>query len=223
MNMGSSSTASTGAKCKISMLWNWYTIDSCFISRSWHVHSKGQFAGTCIGCFLLVLSAQWLHRVAREYDAAIARRRLAFMKQQATTDIHTPSSNSTDYKKDLNCYNHDYFDSRGTWLLANDNVISNLLQPILYTLSHNWVWDSRAGSSYNAVYPTLAEHLVKAAIFTIQWGQSYVIMLMFMYYNGYIIISCILGALFGRMIFNYEPITNFTRSESESNDRKCCM
>ncbi|KAF3359018.1 hypothetical protein VdG1_02580 [Verticillium dahliae VDG1] len=35
--------------CKISMLWNWQTIDSCFISESWHVTSTGMFAGSCIG------------------------------------------------------------------------------------------------------------------------------------------------------------------------------
>lgn len=63
MNMGgSSSTAAKKATCKISMLWNWYTIDTCFIARSWRNDTKGKFAGSCIGCFALVVVAQWLTR-----------------------------------------------------------------------------------------------------------------------------------------------------------------
>jgi copper transporter 1 len=31
---------------QISMLWNWYTVDSCFLSEQWHVRSLG-------GCFAL--------------------------------------------------------------------------------------------------------------------------------------------------------------------------
>lgn len=199
------------------MLWNWYTIDSCFIARSWHVSTKGQFAGSCIGCFLLVLSAQWLHRVAREYDAAIARRKILNLKS-------TTTSNSSDESIEKENVTRPETDNHDALMFFPDNTaFSNLIQPIIYTLSHSWFWDFRKGSSFSAAYPSFIEHLIRALIFTVQWGQSYIIMLLFMYYNGYIIISCILGALFGRILFNYEPITCTTRSDSENNDKKCCM
>ncbi|KAH8147703.1 uncharacterized protein LAJ45_08168 [Morchella importuna] len=71
-SMSSNSTSTpTPATCKISMLWNWYTIDSCFISRSWHVRSTAMFAGSCIGVFLLVLLLEFLRRAQREYDRYI--------------------------------------------------------------------------------------------------------------------------------------------------------
>ncbi|RPB10439.1 Ctr copper transporter, partial [Morchella conica CCBAS932] len=57
----------------LQMLWNWYTIDSCFISRSWHVRSTAMFAGSCIGVFLLVLLLEFLRRAQREYDRYIVR------------------------------------------------------------------------------------------------------------------------------------------------------
>ena len=44
------------------MLWNWYTVDSCFIASSWHVTSRGAFAGSCIGVVLLVLLLELLQR-----------------------------------------------------------------------------------------------------------------------------------------------------------------
>ncbi|KAI9872296.1 MAG: Copper Transporter integral membrane protein that functions in high affinity copper transport, partial [Pleopsidium flavum] len=58
--------------CKISMLWNWYTIDSCFLSRTWHIRSSGAFAGSCIGVILLVVSLELLRRAQREYDRYIS-------------------------------------------------------------------------------------------------------------------------------------------------------
>ncbi|WWC92619.1 uncharacterized protein L201_007578 [Kwoniella dendrophila CBS 6074] len=54
--------------CKISMLWNWYTIDSCFLSSTWHVRSKGGFAGSVIGVFILCIAIEFVRRVGREYD-----------------------------------------------------------------------------------------------------------------------------------------------------------
>ncbi|KAI5843459.1 Ctr copper transporter family-domain-containing protein [Morchella snyderi] len=68
-----SASASTPPTCKISMFWNWYTIDSCFISRSWHIRSTAMFAGSCIGVFLLVLILEFLRRTQREYDRYIVR------------------------------------------------------------------------------------------------------------------------------------------------------
>jgi solute carrier family 31 (copper transporter), member 1 len=50
------------------MLWNWYTIDACFIARSWHVRSSGAFAGSCIGVILLVIALELLRRSQREFD-----------------------------------------------------------------------------------------------------------------------------------------------------------
>lgn len=55
------------------MLWNWYTIDSCFLARSWHVRSNGTFAGSCIGVILLVLSLELLRRTQREFDRYLRR------------------------------------------------------------------------------------------------------------------------------------------------------
>jgi len=31
------------------MLWNWYTLDACFLSPAWQITSHAAFAATCIG------------------------------------------------------------------------------------------------------------------------------------------------------------------------------
>ncbi|KAI4869718.1 Ctr-domain-containing protein [Hypoxylon rubiginosum] len=63
-----------GGECKISMLWNWNTIDACFISSSWHIKSSGMFAGSCIGVILLGILLECLRRAAKEYDGFLVRK-----------------------------------------------------------------------------------------------------------------------------------------------------
>ena len=55
------------------MLWNWNTIDSCFLARSWRITSPGMFAGSCIGVVLLVMSLEMLRRAVKEWDHYLVR------------------------------------------------------------------------------------------------------------------------------------------------------
>lgn len=55
------------------MLWNWNTIDSCFLASSWHVTSKGMFAVSCIGVALLGVSLEFLRRVSKDYEERLQR------------------------------------------------------------------------------------------------------------------------------------------------------
>ncbi|KAF8900352.1 Ctr copper transporter [Mucidula mucida] len=71
MDMGSSS--STAATCKISMLWNWYTVDACFISSQWRIRTVGAYVGSLIALFALVILLEFFRRAAREYDRRITK------------------------------------------------------------------------------------------------------------------------------------------------------
>src|SRR5688500_5515124 len=59
------------------MLWNWNTVDACFISESWHITSKGMFAGSCIGVILLVMALEALRRSVKEWDRYLLRQHAA--------------------------------------------------------------------------------------------------------------------------------------------------
>ncbi|PWY91172.1 Ctr copper transporter [Aspergillus heteromorphus CBS 117.55] len=76
------------------MFWNWNTIDTCFISKTWHITSVGMFAGSCIAVVGLVILLEFLRRAAREYDVFIHHRALAIAKpapEQSTRYVHRPS------------------------------------------------------------------------------------------------------------------------------------
>ncbi len=70
------------------MLWNWYTIDTCFISSTWHVTSRGMFAGSCIGVVLLVMSLELLRRAVKEYDGYLIRKHTAAVVSPRTVTIN---------------------------------------------------------------------------------------------------------------------------------------
>lgn len=58
----------------LQMLWNWNTVDACFLSSSWQITSRGMFAGSCIGVLLLVMLLEFLRRMVKEYDALLVRK-----------------------------------------------------------------------------------------------------------------------------------------------------
>ena len=77
------------------MLWNWFTVDACFISSAWHVRSRGAFAGSCIGVIFLVMCLEFLRRAQREFDRYVARRKAATMHHPADSQ----SSDESDHGK----------------------------------------------------------------------------------------------------------------------------
>lgn len=186
--LGSSTPQHT---CKISMLWNWNTIDSCFLARSWHIRTRGHFAGSCIGVFFLVMAHQWLIRVEKEYNIAILKNRSTMQFKDTEYD-----SKSSGFSNTL-----------GT-------ISQDPMSAFIFVTSHRWL----LLSFKNMTRLNATEHLISTLLFTVNWGVSYIIMLLFMYYNGYIIISCILGALFGRLIF----ANNASVKDVEENTGCCC-
>ena len=142
-----------GPACKINMLWNWYTVDSCFITTDWHVRSNGIFALSVIALFFLVALIEGVRRLSREYD-----RRLV---------LH----------------------ARYAW--------------------KNGTLPTVKGSTDDSVFefkPTWSQQFVRAVLFTIQFGAAYIIMLIAMYYNGFMIFAIILGGGFGYFIFGKDTV-----------------
>ncbi|POY76577.1 putative Glutamate synthase (ferredoxin) [Rhodotorula taiwanensis] len=80
MDMGSSNSTSSaasgmdmGGSCKISMLWNWYTTDTCFLTPGWKIRNIGDYVGTLIGIFFMVVALEAIRRLSREYDRRIRK------------------------------------------------------------------------------------------------------------------------------------------------------
>lgn len=211
MAMGGSDPASAH-KCKISMLWNWYTIDSCFLARSWHVTSRGMFAGTCIGVFFWVMAYCWFHRFIVEYDNAIVDYKL----KKANVSACESCCGAGGCDEILSSEEKGSSDEETSRAAAVAQGVkrpgSDFWTPLKNTFSHKWylAWMKKDD---NAIYPSPVEHVGRSGLYLMEWTVSYLIMLMWMYYNGYLIITMILGYFFGQLFFNYTPLTVVPRKD----------
>jgi copper transporter 1 len=156
------------------MLWNWYTIDSCFLASSWHNRSLSAFAGSCIGVAFLVVSLEFIRRCQREYDRTIVR--------QSTRPRLVDEAESTSSSKGL----------------ASALVF--------------------AGTGPAKI--TVMQQAVRSGFYMVQFALAYLIMLLAMYYNGYLIISIFLGAFLGHFIWAWDNIT--LGANHQETGTSCC-
>ncbi|KAK4034561.1 copper transport protein CTR3 [Parachaetomium inaequale] len=161
----------TGVACKISMLWNWYTIDACFLSSSWQITSNGAFAATCIGVILMVVVLEGLRRLGKEYDEHIQRdfaARVALIASAPVTAVAGSSSASA-----------------GACPAGGvRNGEAQAPQTVTFRASP-------------------LQQFVRAVIHAATFGLAYIVMLLAMYYNGYIIICILIGALLGKFLCDW--------------------
>jgi copper transporter 1 len=149
------------------MLWNWYTVDACFLARSWRITSKGAFAGSCIGVILLVLVLEALRRAAIEYDGFLVRKNA---ERQAAASRSSSASDGI----------HD----------KGGAMTTHSAKPV----------------AFEPVRPNVVEQAIRALLHMLQFAVAYFVMLLAMYYNGYIIICIFIGAFLGFFIFGWRAL-----------------
>ncbi|CAG8908517.1 unnamed protein product [Penicillium egyptiacum] len=228
-----------GNSCKISMLWNWYTVDACFLAKSWHIKSRGMFAGSCIGVICLVLSLELLRRLGREYDSFIVRRarlRRLYMAgssaAQSTSNVPLRSEGNIKPASDCCAANAE---PDSTFSSADDitpvpgspqNGDSKKQASVSAAASANVVRDGvqrieRQEAILAPYRPSLVEHSVRSLLHMAQFAVAYIIMLLAMYFNGYIIICIFIGAFLGAFIFSWEPV-DLNKESDATSVTKCC-
>ncbi|KAJ2974050.1 hypothetical protein NQ176_g6253 [Zarea fungicola] len=168
MDMGHGSSDGV-AECKISMLFNFYTVDACFLSSGWHIKNNGMFAATCIGIVLLVVLVEFCRRMGKQFDELLYRQ---FQRQAAIQ--------------------RDALVSEGT---SGDFVAA----PRALTL--------RA---------TPLQQLIRAVIHAITFAAAYIVMLLAMYFNVYVLISIFIGAGLGKFFCDWLVVTVDDRDEPNS-------
>ncbi|KAK8004874.1 Copper transporter ctr4 [Apiospora arundinis] len=171
--------------CKISMLWNWNTVDSCFISSSWRVTSSGMFAGSCIGVILLVMCLELLRRAVKEYDRYLIRQHASAQNQMGV--VHEVQQ--------------DRKPSSG---------------------SGSGPFKGCSAADPPRFRPTVLQQAVRALLHTLQFAVAYFVMLLAMYYNGYIIICIFIGAYIGSFVFQWETLGGKRDATSASGEATVC-
>ncbi|EJT78561.1 hypothetical protein GGTG_03661 [Gaeumannomyces tritici R3-111a-1] len=203
--------------CKISMLWNWNTVDVCFISSTWQITSTAMFAGSCVGVVLLTVFLEALRRAVKEYDRFLARRHTAAAAAAAAMSSSPPrvlrfiavrgaaSSASTTAAESKEFLQHDEAVPAFAAASGNGNGNGNGNGGNNNDNKTN-CGTAAAPCAAPPFRPTLGQQVVRAGLHTVQFAVAYFLMLLAMYYNGYFIICIFLGAFLGAMTFQWEPI-----------------
>lgn len=216
MNMGgmsgmasSSSMSGMSMSCTMSMLWNWYTDDVCFISNKWKTTTKAKFGGSCVGVFALLLALNWLRRFMNEYKNECAKLRLSAARVKISS-CKTLKSRAKPFIQ-MN--------------IGRTALMDDLANPFLQVLRHNWLncisndhFVLEGNKMY--IYQSYLEHTLSCVLSTIEWSVLHVTMLLFMYFNGYIFISCMIGTGVGYFLFQYKavkPLYGYT------SPKRCCV
>lgn len=192
------------------------------------------FAGSCIGVVLLVLCLEFLRRVGREYDAFILRRarlRRTYLSESALAASVQPDSNNKNYQsidtiEDGGSKTTDCDCSRNIPASpAEDDPIAPAPVPSEHSSttqknpttsntakaepSHTPVTKPACAdlAAFAPYRPSPVEQIVRALLHMLQFAVAYFIMLLAMYFNGYIIICIFIGAFLGSLIFSWEPVS----------------
>ncbi|KAF3177646.1 Copper Transporter integral membrane protein that functions in high affinity copper transport [Orbilia oligospora] len=199
--------AAAGPMCKMDMYWNWYTIDACFLSKSWHITSAGMFAGSCIGIVFLVVLVEALRRCVREWDRYIVRD----WKKRAITaadgvNVTIPDTDTKDIT--TGCCSSTPAEiassssSQKGGLVTKPSAISTTTKKSF--LSRLCPFTPSTKSSVATPRPTIVQHLLKSLIYAVLLGVGYILMLLAMYYNGYIFFCLVIGAWLGNFLFGMD-------------------
>lgn len=161
------------------------------------------FAASCIGVALLVVCLEFLRRLGKEYDTYILRQ---FHRRAASLQYRPKVS-----------YVAPKFDQRMSGGCGPDASCAPPLPE----------------QEFITFRATPAQQIARGIIHAATFGVGYIIMLLAMYFNGFIIISIILGAFLGKVLCDWMvvrlPLTreqNYDESQDEvptsSEPTVCC-
>lgn len=146
------------------------------------------FAGSCIGVICLVISLELFRRLCKEYDRYIVRQYQRKIAQEASFSRAQAARESCCEQEGENT--------------AAKNSKSLSLTPGVCTTEASPALRFR---------PTVLQQVIRAFLHMVTFAIAYFIMLLAMYYNGYIIICIFIGAFIGSFIFSWESFTISSR------------
>ncbi|KAI5279173.1 Copper Transporter integral membrane protein that functions in high affinity copper transport [Ascosphaera aggregata] len=174
--------------CKISMLWNWNTIDACFFTESWHIRSRVEYDRSSEGTSKLLNGyAPGLFGkpvISSHHGLAIGHGQVA-PGHQSEPDIKNGRPSSGSPKSSVN---------------ADTNRMTGPTTPYIGDESNNLSSSSTRQRPFFQQTPI--RRMFRAILYTSQFTVAYLLMLLAMYYNAYIFICIVLGTFSGHLSFS---------------------
>lgn len=207
-----------GDSCDIAMIWNWKVINSCFLSEGWHVKTRGQFAGTCIGIFCWVVFLVWLRKARSAFDSYIVQNKARRLAKVGNVNVaqNTAQANGQPNIKNLNEGKAHNSDASSTSEVpspeksayANQTGDAVKGKALVDKAEEAGVlpFTSSEDAPRLSIRPNILEQLLRALLFGFEYSIIWLLGLILMSYNGYVIISAFLGAFVGFLLFDWDAL-----------------
>ncbi|SPO29855.1 related to CTR3 - high-affinity copper transporter of the plasma membrane [Ustilago trichophora] len=181
--------------CSMSMLGNWQTINTCVLTASWHIKTEAQFAGTCIGVFLIVFLVETVRRYSREFDRWILERAMIERRETRRRTQHLKADMATRLA--------------GTESIQDRSTVSQKLEQldsIFFGIPTGKKGCRQAAVDSMRFRPKMWQQLLRSILYGVQFTGAYLVMLIAMTFNGYIIIAIVLGGVFGHFFSTWDTL-----------------
>lgn len=234
-----------GGSCQMPMIWNWITIDSCFLAEGWHVTNRGQFAGTCIGVCLWGMCLVLLTLLRRKFDEYIMSNYVRRSKRAAQirfSDDQTAPGQCVPLGEDCVGFDNSAVPdntcnpSKGSQdeLAAKEKEYHEIhdapASPFINSKASseagvlgNAAQTSLLDDQRNRVRPSMVQQIVRALLYGAQYSFTTLLALVLMSFNGYVVISAFLGVTIGYLFLEWPTFYQHPPSnESEPATPLCC-
>ncbi|KAL2800959.1 Ctr copper transporter [Aspergillus keveii] len=155
------------------MLFTWSTKNLCIVFSGWHVTGPLSLLGSLVVIVLMAAGYEGVRQVTRQYEIAHARRLSAF----STAPV-------------------------GSNEIADEALTGNETEPQNQAHAHVPCTSSRllVGSDNRRAVERRGK-ITMAALYAVQVFYSFFIMLLFMTYNGFVMLAVAVGAFVGYLAF----------------------
>lgn len=156
------------------------------------------FAGSCIGVIFLVISLAALRRFHKAYDASVARS--FHLRYRTVAHVRDTAIRINPRDRPVSQKDPPTGEQFGT-----SESIGEVARSGGIAILHPTMWQQMGRKTGHGVArPTIWQQLIRAGLYTVEFAVAYFVMLLAMYFNGYIIISILIGAFLGSLAFDWD-------------------
>ncbi|KAL1873504.1 copper transporter complex subunit Ctr4 [Diaporthe australafricana] len=238
---------SAGKVCEIQMLWNWHTVGACFITPQWQIGSSGAMVGTCFGVIFLVMALEALRRSTKQFDRHLIQKHREAAEaryHQVSPTAPTDASHQTlpaPVTAPAECCNTGSRKSSTTAVGPEWKGFGGGDAAVSVREKHGPAAQAARGAAgagaggmsvvtsgdhgcFAPFRPNVWQQMIRALLHAAQFTVAYIIMMLAMNYNGYILISIIVGAYFGAFVFSWETLWEGPRANTSAAEEPtvCC-
>ncbi|KAI4146681.1 MAG: hypothetical protein LQ341_002014 [Variospora aurantia] len=171
--------SSDGPKCNMNMLFTWDTTNLCIIFPQWHIYSTFSLFISLIGVIVLTAGYEFVREMSRRYEASSA---------EYTNKLPSKTPTLREEKGTVRAEAKRFVFLKGE---DDDERERNSL-----------LWAGKSAGEAEK-----KQKIIKAAFYAVQVFYSFFIMLLFMTYNGWIMLAVAVGAFVGYLAFGNSSAT----------------